>query len=246
MKIVSVPVADSTNSFIRALKPFPAENMIVYAVEQTAGRGQRGNSWESEPGKNLTFSCLYYPENLPAAEQFLLSCAISLAITDVLADMIPLSEGDVRIKWPNDIYVDDQKICGILIENSLCGKFIEWSILGVGINVNQKLFLSDAPNPVSLSIISGKEYDLGTLLDRFASRMESRLGELGNPEAKGHIMEEYISRLWRFNQWHTYELPDGERFTGRITAVAPDGTLAIEDRSGALRRFLFKEVKFIL
>lgn len=246
MRIVRLPSADSTNTYLRSLSPSPEEDMAVVADCQTAGRGQRGNSWEAEPGKNLTFSILFHPDRLPASEQFLLSCALSLAITDILEELIPASSGKVRIKWPNDIYVDDQKICGILIENSLCGKYIERSILGVGLNVNQKDFRSDAPNPVSIALITGMEYDLPALLDSIVAAIGKRLAELDSPENKKEILPQYISRLWRFNSVHTYALPDGTQFVGAITGIAPDGVMTITDTEGSLRHFLFKEVKFIL
>ncbi|MDE6431375.1 MAG: biotin--[acetyl-CoA-carboxylase] ligase, partial [Duncaniella sp.] len=121
----------------------------VSARRQTAGRGQRGNSWESAPGKNITMSILLRPEGLHPSRQFVISRAVSLAITGVLRRYMPASA--VRVKWPNDIYVDDRKICGILIENVISSASIRQSVVGIGINVNQRRFLSDAPNPVSMA-----------------------------------------------------------------------------------------------
>jgi len=246
MRIINVPSADSTNSLIRKMSPLPEDDVLVAAHEQTSGRGQRGNSWEAECGKNLTFSILYHPKELLAKEQFLLSCALSMAIADVLGKYISPAQGEVRIKWPNDIYVDNQKICGILIENSLAGKHIQWSILGVGININQERFLSDAPNPVSLRIVTGKSFCLEALLAEFAETIERRLACLGNHNEKDRILTEYLSRLWRKDLWSEYRIPGGEDFLGRITNVYADGVLAIEDSSGTTRKFLFKEVQFIL
>lgn len=240
MRLIRLDEADSTNTYVRGLAPETQEDLLVVARQQTAGRGQRGNTWESEPGKNLTFSILHHPAGLPARQQFLLSCALSLAVADVLSRHMAGHQGDVRIKWPNDIYVDNQKICGILIENSLAGTEIAWSILGVGINVNQLLFVSDAPNPVSLSLVTGEEYDLDALLDEFAVAIAARLENIG-PE----VLREYKSRLWRMNVPARYRLPGGEEFTGKITDVGPDGILSVET-GGETRGFYFKEVQFVL
>lgn len=244
MRIVKVDCVDSTNSFARQLNPKPEENILIITREQTAGKGQRGNSWEAEPGKNLTFSILYHPENLPANEQFLLSSALSLGICDFLKDY--LAPEKVKIKWPNDIYVDDRKICGILIENSLSGKNIQWSILGVGLNINQKTFLSDAPNPVSLANLTGKEFDLDRMTVRLAEILEHRFSLLENPITRKEIMPEYLHNLWRFQSIARYRLPDGEEFTGRITDVAEDGVITIARGDGCILKFLFKEVQYII
>ena len=120
---------------------------------QTAGRGQAGNSWESEAGKNLLFGLLFHPREVEANRQFILSQAVALSICETLSDYAE----DIRIKWPNDIYWKDRKICGMLIENTLVGRCIENCIIGAGININQQTFCSDAPNPVSLRQITGKE-----------------------------------------------------------------------------------------
>ena len=121
---------------------------VIATREQTAGRGQRGNSWEAEPGKNLTFSMLLRPRGLHAARQFELSMVVSLAIADAIDALLPQGVR-TAVKWPNDIYIGMEKVCGILIENRLAGPFIEYSVAGIGININQRRFLSDAPNPTS-------------------------------------------------------------------------------------------------
>ena len=156
---------DSTNRYLRRLllEETLSEGSLVVTDFQQAGRGQVGNVWESEDGKNLLFSLLIYPHFLPVNRQFLISQIVSLSVKEVLELYI---EG-VQIKWPNDIYWKDRKICGILIEHDLMGEWLSQSIIGVGINVNQKEFRSDAPNPVSLLQITGKTYDRRKLLSDF-------------------------------------------------------------------------------
>ncbi len=154
----SLPSTNSYAAFLLKNEVIP-EGAIVSAEYQTTGRGQGSNIWESENGKNLLISIILYPSIIYPASQFLISMALSLGICDFLKRFIP----DCSIKWPNDIYVNDDKIAGILIENSIMGDKIESTIAGIGLNINQEKFLSDAPNPVSLSLITGKKYDLNSL-----------------------------------------------------------------------------------
>ncbi|WP_301748249.1 biotin--[acetyl-CoA-carboxylase] ligase [uncultured Duncaniella sp.] len=148
MEIIKIESTDSTSSHLAGIAEGCAHGTAVMARVQTAGRGQRGNSWEAEPGMNITLSLLLRPEGLEPARQFIISQAVSLAIVEMLDNFIGADA--VSIKWPNDIYVNDSKIAGILIENVISGSAISRSIVGVGLNVNQTEFLSDAPNPVSL------------------------------------------------------------------------------------------------
>ena len=147
-------------------------NMVVVADNQTEGRGCGTNRWESERGQNLLFSLMIHPENLPANQQFQISMAISLAIIDALGQMV----GDLSIKWPNDIYWRNGKLAGILIENTLKGNLIKDSIIGVGLNVNQRKFHSDAPNPVSLWQITGQETNREQLLKDILQRLDFKDG----------------------------------------------------------------------
>ena len=164
-RIIRLEETTSTNSYLRQLlfKESLPEGSVVVAQTQTAGRGQIGNVWESETGKNLTFSIVLYPDCIPANRQFLISQITSLSVKETLEAYT----NDVAVKWPNDIYWKDKKICGMLIENDLSGHNMYCSIIGIGINVNQAVFFSDAPNPVSLCQIIGKEIDKEELLDRF-------------------------------------------------------------------------------
>lgn len=164
--LVALDETASTNQYLsqlcNQLQESVAELTTVTAEFQTAGKGQRGNTWEAEEGKNLLFSFVLYPSFLEARRQFILSQIVSLAIKEELSRW----SDEITIKWPNDIYWKDKKICGILIENDLSGHHIRRSIAGIGININQEVFNSDAPNPVSLKQITGKEHDRYEILVR--------------------------------------------------------------------------------
>ena len=165
LPIIHLSSVDSTNNYLMAYKPREGETMtVVYADEQTAGRGQGSNHWESEPGKNLTFSVLVHPTMVPVMRQFLLSEAGALALWDVLGQY--LGADDVKMKWPNDIYWKDKKISGTLIETRLGGGHVKDCVYGIGIDVNQEKFVSDAPNPVSMKQILDHDVDLKELLNK--------------------------------------------------------------------------------
>lgn len=221
---------ESTNS---ALPRNAAHGDALMALEQTAGRGQRGNSWEAEPGRNITLSLMLRPENLAAVRQFEVSEAVALGVSDLLME---LGVENVAVKWPNDIYVDDRKICGILIENALSGSLISHSIAGIGLNVNQRRFRSDAPNPVSLIQLTGREHDLRALAERMIELILARL-------ERGNNHEDYRRRLWRGTGEWPWRTPDGEQFTASITDVLPDGRLRL---SGRPAPYPFKSVAPIL
>lgn len=251
--ILSIPSCTSTSSCLRIAvrdaesvgEPLP-HGTVFSAWAQTAGRGQRGNSWEAAPGANLTFSMLLRPRALHAREQFRLSMAVSVAIADRLRLLIPSGSGSVAIKWPNDIYVDDRKICGILIENSLSGPFISWSVAGIGININQARFVSDAPNPVSLSLITATDYPLSPLLNCFATDILREVDSLSDESAPA-LSARYARLLWRSEGFHAYlDVASSTRFMARILSVDPDGILNLLDTDGCHRRYAFKEVSSIL
>ena len=230
-KIIHIGETDSTNRWLRDRRS--DENLAVWADFQTAGRGCGTNSWESERGKNLLFSLMIHPEEVRAAEQFRISMAISLAICQTLEQHI----GDVSIKWPNDIYWRNGKLGGILIENRLKGSRICDSIIGVGLNVNQQVFHSDAPNPVSLWQIHGQETDREQLLTEILSRFENCL--------QADVKAAYMARLYRRKGFHPYA--DGQgAFMAEILDVESDGHLLLRDENGEDRRYSFKEVSFII
>jgi BirA family biotin operon repressor/biotin-[acetyl-CoA-carboxylase] ligase len=216
------------------------EGSIVYTNYQSAGRGQMGNIWESEDGKNLLISIVLVPSMINPADQFLISMTVSLGICDFLKRHIPAC----AIKWPNDIYVKNDKIAGILIENLIIGDQIKSTIAGIGINVNQVKFLSDSPNPVSLSLITGMSYDLSACLSQLAFNLDKRYKQLISEKFK-EIKDMYVSQLFRLNEWSHYRDTSGI-FTGRILNVADNGRLKIEKKSGDIIEYFFKEVDFIL
>lgn len=245
MDVVRIESVGSTNTWMTSRAEDFSRDTLVYAVEQTAGRGQRGNSWEAEPGMNLTASALLHPRGIEACRQFFISEAVALAVVDLLG----LHSIRASVKWPNDVYAgDDRKICGILIEHSLLGREIRHSIAGVGINVNQREFLSDAPNPVSIRQITGEETDIGALALSFAGILESRMARIASPEECALTHREYLAALW-CGDGRPHPFADrlrGDRFMASIAAVDPDGILTLADTDGNQRKYAFKEVEFIL
>ena len=230
-KIIHIEETDSTN---RWLKAHGEGTMVVVADYQTAGKGCGTNSWESERGKNLTFSMLIHPTDIPASQQFRITEVVSVALCEVLEQYI----GDVSIKWPNDIYMGDKKICGVLIENRLQGNVIVDSIIGIGLNVNQTEFVSDAPNPVSLRQLLGREIDREALLHDFLETLET----VSSSET---TYSAYRNKLFRMGKQAVFSDETG-RFEGTIQEVEPDGRLLIKDLSGQARRYAFKEVTFVI
>lgn len=218
----------------------PPEGSVLIARSQTAGRGIDTNSWESEPGKNLTFSMVLYPQFLPVDEQFLLTEAVSLGILKVVSRLLPGMK--TAIKWPNDIYAGDKKLCGILIQNSVIGDRFEYAVVGVGVNVNQEVFRSDAPNPVSLCRLTGDTYDLHQLLMDITQSVMSHYEAMEVHPQK--TKAEYLAHLYRMKEWHPYEIA-GKAVTAMITGTSTYGELMLEGRDGTPYRCGLKEVKFI-
>ena len=215
---------------------------VVAAVNQTAGRGQRGNRWFSAPGDNLTFSLLLRPESLPAREVMALTCFATLAVREALLEAgVP-----AIIKWPNDIYVGKRKICGMLVENGLDGTDIAWSVIGIGINLNQTEFPGGVLNPTSLKRLTGKTYDPVAFLENLCHRLESRLPDLATPETRTALRDAYERDLFQKNLLaHYRDIASGEEFLGTILGITPEGLLRIE-AEGRERTFGFKEVGYIL
>ena len=235
----------STNDYLANLcrESKAKEFYTVMAESQTKGKGQRGNSWESESGKNLTFSTVLYPTALEANKQFILSMLAALACHEALSNYT----NGFSIKWPNDIYWKDKKIGGILIENELEGKYITQSIIGIGLNINQEAFYSDAPNPVSLKQIIGAEVNLQEVLMKVVHGI---IGGYRQIEANFNISQLAISAMYRKHLYRRkglfpYRDAQGD-FLAEHQEVEPDGHLVLKDEQGALRRYAFKEVTFVL
>ncbi len=243
-KLASIQWLDETEStqdvLQRALQSY--DNLSVVAARlQTAGRGQRGNSWLAFKGENLTFSVLLkfgaggFP-SLQASRQFSISEAVSSGICDYLE-----SKGiNARIKWPNDIYVRNRKICGILIENTLNGAELSSSVVGIGLNVNQKDFPPQLVNPTSMYLLTGRRFEPEEELPRL---LDSIFPEGGMPDRS----ESYRNRLYRFGEYREYvDCASGEIFTGRITGVTGRGLLQVQTIKGELKEFAFKEISYII
>jgi len=234
----------STNNYLRELltssREQLSEGVVVSADFQTKGRGQKGNVWESEDAKNLLFSMLLFPSSIEANQQFVLSKMVSLAVVGVLKE----ETDDICIKWPNDIYWHDKKIAGILIENDLCGSNIQYSVIGIGLNLNQQEFEGDAPNPVSLRQITGKTYDREDVLKRIVKRIYMLYIKLLREELSC-FDEEYIAALYRSDGLYKYRAGD-EAFMASIVDVMPSGHLVLQTESGRKRTFAFKEVSIVL
>ena len=245
MKILTLPKVDSTNNYVASHAAELDDMTMVTAIEQTAGRGQRGNSWESEPGKNLTFTLLYRPTGVAPGLQFSISEAAALAMADAL-DRYGI---EAKIKWPNDIYAGDRKIAGILIEHSLTPELIEHSRIGIGLNVNQTEFRGSAPNPVSMAMLCGKEHDRDEVAAVAAEALERRLPECEDEGGRTRLHEEFLRRLWR-HDGRAYKFKNkktDETFTGRMADVDRKGLITVrnEDRDRT-ETFAFKEIEFIL
>ena len=249
-----LPEVQSTNTYLLDLlaqgTTLP-DTTVIYTLRQTAGRGQMGNSWESELDKNILFSMLLSPTFLPIREQFLLSQICSLGIVETLDELIRTQhlqdEVKLSIKWPNDIYAGDGKLCGILIENRLMGGTLQHSVLGVGINVNQEKWIGNAPNPVSLKML-GIQTDPLTVLDLVTKHIVELYNAFrDNKEMANVIRERYMQRLYRKDGYYAYYDPaKDEHFDAEIAGVDAQGPLMLRLPSGEVRSYWFKEVKFVL
>ncbi|GAB3549116.1 biotin--[acetyl-CoA-carboxylase] ligase [Spirosoma fluminis] len=236
-----LPSCQSTNDEASDLiaSQDPAEGLIVVTDNQTAGRGQRGNQWEAKPGENLTFSLILKPSFLSATEQFWLNIAVSLGIHDTLASLL----NNVRIKWPNDLYVGNQKLGGILIENTLQGYNIGWSVVGAGLNVNQTEFTYPTATSLQQQAPLSAGYDLPGLLSRLSESLEQRYLQLraGQRDA---LKAAYLQSLFRYREEHPF-VANGISFRGIITGVDAVGRLVVSTVTGE-KTFDFKEIVFVL
>jgi BirA family biotin operon repressor/biotin-[acetyl-CoA-carboxylase] ligase len=222
----------TTHSTSTLLKQLAAEGNppdFIYAGYQTAGRGQTGNSWESEEGKNLLCSILLPPDK----NLYFLNIAVGVALLKVIGE-------DFTIKWPNDIYYGDKKAAGILIENAIIGNEIKYSIAGIGLNVNQTEFKSDAPNPISLKQIYGTEFAIDQLMNQVLEAVHKVLNE---PEEE--VWAYYKAHLYRREGFWPYEDKDGI-FEAQIEDVLPTGEIVLRDRQGKERNYHFKQIRYIL
>jgi BirA family biotin operon repressor/biotin-[acetyl-CoA-carboxylase] ligase len=240
-EVVFMPECHSTNSFAldRCQQvPPPADGTIIITDNQFAGRGQRGNAWNAAPGANLTFSIIVKPAFLAIADQFLLNVCAALAVADFLEEQ---GCRGVSVKWPNDVYVGTKKVCGILIESQIRGNVLAWSVMGIGLNINQTNF--DVATATSLSLESGKSYVLDECLNSLVTFMEARYLQV-RQTIKDKIVMEYESRLYWANAVHQFESTDRGLFEGSIVGIDAGGRLRISvDQEEA--SFGMKELVFI-
>ena len=227
-----ISTTNSTNTLMKELLAkgeWQEGERFLYTAFQTAGRGQAGNGWESEEGKNLLCSILLPPnKNL-----YFLNIAIGVALLRVIGE-------DFTIKWPNDIYFGDKKVAGILIENAIIGNEIKYLIAGIGLNVNQTTFVSDAPNPVSLKQIRGQEYDIERLMNHLFETVQRVLNE-----SEQEVWAYYKSHLYRREGFWPFEDKDGP-FEAAIKDVLPTGEIVLEDKKGQERIYHFKQVRYVI
>lgn len=235
---------NSTNTLLQELIASGNPPDYIYAGHQTAGRGQTGNRWESEADKNLLCSILLPPR----ANVFDLNVIVSTAVHQTISD---LGIRDLTIKWPNDIYWQDKKLAGILIENAIVGSELKYSIAGIGLNVNQTEWHSDAPNPVSLKQITGKTFDLDELMRQLYAVVQQLLQEKVWTYYKTHLYRR--EGYWPFVEREVSIAPTMNadttaqgRFMARIEDVLPTGEIILRDEQNQQRKYHFKQIRYIL
>ena len=231
----------STNTLMKQQAPALPHATVIYTPKQTAGRGQKGNTWHAQPGMNATFSMLLKGLDIQATRQFVINEAVTLAIVEALAHWLP---DGLAIKWPNDIYHGDNKLCGLLIEHSLDGAMIDYSVVGIGINVNQREWGGNAPNPTSLALITGEQVSVDEVMHRVCDAIEAACHAGLDTTA---LHERYLARLYRNDGHnHTWRLPDGTQFDAAIARVADDGTLTLRHADGTMHDYAFQQVKHVI
>lgn len=243
-RLIELDEVDSTNSYLRRLDVQGDQRPVLVTAEfQSAGRGADTNRWESERGKNLLFSLRLMPKSLPARRMFAISEVAALAVRDALNASAP----GFCIKWPNDIYYEDCKVAGILIENDLQGAKIRCSTIGIGVNINQRRFLSDAPNPRSLADIVGHDIERRLVLERFMERVMHYMKALdeGKDDVLDALHVHYKEGLYRMGEEHKF-IDDTGTFCATIVDVEQSGHLILQDTEGNRRRYEFKQLKYII
>lgn len=218
------------------------DGTVILSAYQKHGKGQEGNYWESEAGQNLLMSVVLCPTFLKPEKQSILNKIISLAVAAFVKKILP-SE-NVKIKWPNDIYVDDKKIAGILINNIIKGNTIEYSIIGIGVNINQKLFLSDAPNPISIAQLSNKNHDIKQVFLILIDTL-NHWYELLRNGLIASIDKKYIASLYRYGIYHPYKIID-KKVYAKITGVSEYGHLMLEGDDTRHYECDLKEIEFLI
>lgn len=238
-KLFHLPHCTSTSSYLIDLikRNSVSEGAIVITDNQTNGRGQHGSKWESEPEQNLTFSILLNPIFLPIQEQFNLSMTISIAIATALRPFLPCP---IKLKWPNDIYANNKKLGGVLIENQVQYDTYKVAVVGIGINVNQYHFTNS--KAVSILNFRGIQHNLNSIFQRIIIAIENEYLNLKNGK-KSQIKLQYLKSLYKLNTVSRFKTQSGD-FFGKIVNVDEDGKLSVEIE-GIIKKFLFKEISFL-
>jgi len=233
---------DSTNAYLqRKQSECDIRNWVVSADEQTAGKGMGSNGWESEAGKNLTFSLALDMSFLPAERQFLLSEAVALGLYEALCPLIPKEK--LSIKWPNDVFYENRKLAGILINSTIKANMMDVSIIGIGLNVNQMQFQDWPTHPISLKQITGKDYDLQLLLEQTAAYILIKVEQLKSSSTA--LEQNYLKRLYRYRTWAKYEV-DGRKLRLFMMGIDAFGRLMLIDEDNNPSCFDIKEIRFLL
>ena len=243
--IINIEQLDSTNLHLAKLikeNKNIEEGYVISAYSQIKGKGTASNNWESEDGKNLTISILLKPYFIHASEQFNITQLISVSIIETLEEYYSLS--NLKIKWPNDIYFEHKKLCGMLIQNTIKGNNIENSIIGIGLNVNQTEFSSALPNPVSLKQIKKTDFNNDEILQKILEKLAINYERLTVYPKSGWLESKYLNMLYRINEVHKYKDSNGV-FDGIISGIDDYGRLKISC-DGIERIYAFKEVEYII
>lgn len=236
---------DSTNSYATEMlrQIAPIDGTLIYTFNQQKGRGQRENTWESEAHKNIALTVVLAPNFINVNQQFYLTQITSLALADLMAEILKKQEiqADVKIKWPNDLYINGKKIAGVLIENVLRNNTIQSSIIGVGININQSQFESTT-KATSLKILTNSEFDLLSLIEKFCENIEAYYLQLKANKGNG-INQKYLSNLYQMNDWKNYFFDDKMQ-KGKIIGTDDTGKLILQLENSTNRSFDLKEIIF--
>ena len=246
---------NSTNTLLQEQYSDSPNLFTIRTDFQTAGRGQQGNGWESERGANLLFSTLLRTPDVPVSGQFCISMAVSVALCDAICRVAGELRNPLSIKWPNDIYAGDRKICGTLIETGLADKRVSWAVAGIGLNVNQQAFDPSLPNPTSMTLETGRNFQIEDELPVLVQCILDRYDKLDSPYARHGFDALYLEHLYRRGEWHFFEelqpneIPaehrSGLRIEARILGIDPEARLLLEHRDGTLRSYGFKEIKYV-
>lgn len=242
MRIIKVDATESTNSMAREWININKNTtpVCINAISQTSGRGQRGATWDSNAGENLTFSVIYPMPNVDISDQFLISAAVGLQIVKALKR---LKINNLKLKWPNDIMADGYKIGGVLIENILQNNKIGASIIGIGLNVNQVEF-SNLPKAASLKNLTGTVFSTEEVLSVILEYLEEMI-DSNDEEFFRDVLKDYEKCLFRRKKASTFQLKDGSLLMGIILGVTPTGLLKLQVEDEKIRTFDLKELKLL-